>query len=169
MIRHILLAGIAAAMIAVLSLSKLPWSVTDRPVIEDIGPLRTGVDYFRLEGLLGYTGVVLPRPEAAPRGNGVMRFGYSYREFVLLRMPFFASRELGLVVYRDLPTGYQLMPLEGDHAQDLFDQTRVKAPVDYRFAWWRHIWGWGFFVALGIWYWLQRRADERRRDAAGII
>jgi hypothetical protein len=165
---QIILGLLAAALGAVLFLSDRPWGMTGSYRIAKIATLP---DDPRLAPVRRYTQIgsgALPyigREAPPPQGSRPpLRLGWAYREFSAFRMPFWASSEWGMVTYYDAPWGRQfavIMPGQ----KPLLDQL-AGAPVtqNYRFPWYRYLWGWLFVVGLGIWTVVKRREVRKAEE-----
>lgn len=97
-------------------------------------------------------------------------FGYGYREFRLLWMPFLAWPDGGWVFFSRTSTGqYSLAPameIEMMRVERMLGRDPRKA---YSFNPLWHMWGWLSLIPL-IFAWRRyRRWDDARREAAGMM
>lgn len=109
------------------------------------------------------------RPALADNDQPKVQLGYSIHEYVALAMPFFATKQVGYVLYIDSGSNMYLAPLDDDGLK-LFQQ-QVGAPVGegYSLHWWSHMWGLiplGCLIALIV---LEIRRARRKRLASGIL
>lgn len=106
-----------------------------------------------------------------PDGRTVtLDLGWSYREFSAFWMPFAAWKELGLVFYSRGPDGVtNLAPVTDRELEAIRLLTARDYEREFRFPYWRYFWGWipvlGIIaLVLGL-----RRAEAKRREAAGFM
>jgi hypothetical protein len=165
---RVILLVLAAGAVAVFMLSPRGWSMTDIPRIEALAALP---DTEKVGNVLSGldTGIVLPylpgeaRARSESSTPAVLRIGILYREVSLMKMPFWAYRDGGLVAYRALPSGYSAAPVPPEQVAAL-EAAAGQVYSGRRFALWQHLWGWLFGLGFLSWWFVARR-EEARRDA----
>ena len=97
-----------------------------------------------------------------------LHFGYSIREGAAIGLPFTATTEHGHVLYYETPHEYVIAPITDDYLRQV--KVPMAKPLDAGdYAYWPHLWGWLFVLALiGIGA-FELGAQRRRRDALGMI
>lgn len=170
MIHKIALALLVLAYAGIAYVSNRPWNLANQPGIDRVALLPPRADQAKLRSFLDYSGYILPHPPVAagPAGAPAM-LGYSYREVSVLRLPFFAYADQGIVLYRDLPDHYQAVPLDADYRALLEKEAGAPLGRDYSFPFWRYLWGWLFAAGLILCVVLEQRAVSRRREALGLM
>jgi hypothetical protein len=169
---RVILLLLAAGIAAVLLLSPRSWSMVNTPRIQEVAilPETTAVD-TALEGI--YPAMVLPYfpGEAGARAAASLtrqrdhRLGIAYREVGLMKMPFWAYEEGGLVAYRELPQGYSVEPLGPEEVAALEAATGQKYSTRHLILW-PHLWGWLFAVGFLLWWFVANREEARRAAKA---
>ena len=172
MVPRIFLAALVLCAALAFYVSKRDWSATSMPRIEQVdvipdGPRTADVrEYTEIgSGILPY---MSRETRPAPGVRPPLKLGWSYREFGLLGMPFWASKELGFVTYVETPEGLQFAVLMPEQVK-LLEELTGKTYSDYSFPLYRHAWGWLFVLAFLVWLWLNRRAEAKWREETGII
>ena len=166
--RHWLLALSAVAFAAVFLKSPLPWSLTNTPGFDRIAAVPAAAQK-PMRIWLDERGVKLPWPGLPEAEQPLLTLGYAHREVVALKAPFAAYGDPGLVLYDGRGKWGPPVPLDDEAATELRRLSGRALDADYSFPLWRYLWGWLLFVPLALWFWLQRRAEQRRADAAGIM
>ncbi|MDF0489702.1 hypothetical protein PX554_16330 [Sphingomonas sp. H39-1-10] len=156
--------------------------VTDRPVV--IGsralvlpgasiPVSAAPKGY-VEALDQY-GVHLPKQghapalaERAPLTVERLRFGYSIVETSILGAPYWYRKDDGYVVYYETLREYVYAPVTDDYMRKV-GLPGPKPLSRQSFAWWEHVWGWVFPLALAGWGLFEIGAARRRREAEGLI
>lgn len=175
MIRHGLLVLAALGLLAAMVLGGREWHATSMPRIAKVADLPAGTDQEKLERFLSY-GAFLPKgripddvrymPQVIEPGAPML--GWSFREFDLMALPFWAKQEMGYVLYREGANGYQVVPLDKDYLDLLAKETGGKHLEEgYIFPIWLYVWGWGIVLLVPAWIILQIRGERKRREAAG--
>ncbi|THD34850.1 MAG: hypothetical protein E7773_14435 [Sphingomonas sp.] len=176
---------LVAVFLAAQGLSDRPQLPLYRPWVDHVADLPATADRDRYtdyvyEGTASFpTGRRLTLTRLADRAkpssvgdwyrNNPTRLGYSIKEFVVLSMPFFATKDYGYTLYVDGDSTMFFYPLDDDMLHKLREE--VKAPVGegFTFRWWNHMWGWIPLLALvGIVVLEVRRAVIKRRQS-GIL
>jgi hypothetical protein len=168
---RLILLLLAAAIVAVFLLSPRSWSMKDTPRVVEVATLPEAAGDQVLAGV--YPNMVLPYLEGEAEARMIAstvrqrdrRIGYVYREVSLLKMPFWAYEDGGLVVYRELPAGYSIAPVTPDQVAAL------EAATGKRFSGhgpslWRHLWGWLFAAGFVLWWFVAGHEESRRREVA---
>ena len=93
------------------------------------------------------------------------RIGYAYRELSIMKMPLWAYEDGGIVVYRELPSGYSVEPVAPEQVTAL-ERATGQTYSSHRLALWAHLWGWLFAVGFSLWWFVARRDEERRAERA---
>ena len=173
---RIFLSLLAVAMAAVLLLSERPWGLTSSPRVEEVAILP---DDPRLEPVRRYTqwgSGMLPyvserARKAAANEIPPLKLGWTYREWNMLGMPFYASAEPyggnGFVTYLELTGGIKVAVINDDQMALLEELAGRSLSEGYSFAWYRHVWGWLFVIGLLVWHWLSSR-EIKRAEAAEL-
>lgn len=175
MIRHGLLVLAALGLLAGMVLGGREWHGTSMPRIAKVADLPPGTDTAKLENFLRF-GAFLPKgrmpddvrymPQVVDPGPPML--GWSFREFDLMALPFWATKEMGFVLYREGANGYQVVPLDKDYLDLLAQETGGKHLEEgYFFPVWRYTWGWAIVALVLAWIVLQFRAEWKRRDESG--
>lgn len=172
---RLVLAALALGLGLVLVLSQRPWAATSMPRLYEIAVLPDTPEAEAATGAAEF-GIVIPyrrdqAPGAADSGpsRSASKLGFSYREVSLAKMPFWAHRELGFVKYSERPDGYHAEPLAAEQMDRLAAVIGRDLTRSYAFPVWRHLWGWLFAAALGLWFFLQHRARAKWLEEQGII
>ena len=175
MIPRIFLAALALCAGLVMLVSERPWSATSMPRIDEVAVVPDGPKTASVREYTEYGSGVLPymerqaRPAPGPDSERPVKLGWSYREFGVLRMPFWASKELGFVTYIETPEGLRFSVMVPEQVALLEKLTGQKYSARYSFPWHRHLWGWLFVLAFLAWLVLNRRAEAKWREESGII
>ena len=166
---RVILLLLAAGAVAVFMLSPRSWSMANTPRIEEVATLPENA---AVETALAdtYPNMVLPylpgeaqtRAVAALQRQRDRRVGYAYREVSIMKMPLWAYGDGGLVVYRELPQGYSVEPIEPEQVSAL-ERATGTAYSTHRLTLWPHLWGWLFAAGFILWWFLAQR------DAAGRV
>jgi hypothetical protein len=109
-----------------------------------------------------------PSPNPIPVEIDTLHFGYSIVETSILGAPYWLGKDDGYVVYYEMPDEFVYAPVTDDYLR----QVKLPGPKplsSQSFAWWAHVWGWVFPLALGGWGWFEIGAMRRRREALGLI
>ncbi|MBX3562430.1 MAG: hypothetical protein KF780_11540 [Sphingomonas sp.] len=164
-----LLALIALAFAAIALLSDRPWNAATSYRIVEIAALP---DDPRLAQLRRYTEIgsgaiaYLPGEERpAMRAPQPLKIGWAYSEFSLLKLPFWASGEIGLVTYLETPTWRHFAIISPGQRPLLDELIGSEIVAENGFRWYRHVWGWLFVAAMLLWTWLRHREDLAREEA----
>ena len=175
MIPRLFLAAFALCVGLVLIVSDRPWSATSMPRIDEVAVIPDGPKTESVREYTEYGSGVLPfmereaRPSPGPDSERPIKLGWSYRELGLLRMPFWASKELGFVTYIETPEGLRFSVMVPEQLALLEQMTGQKYSDRYTFPWHEHLWGWLFVLAFLAWLVLNRRAEAKWRAETGII
>ena len=161
---------------AVFILSGRPFFPANTPRVHEIALLPEGQTMAEIRAYGGYGSALLPynakeQAQRAPReydyeGRAPVRIGWSFREVSFLKLPLWAYKEHGVVVFADTPAGFRITLLQDDQ----FDRLKAQVGQDYRrsaFPYWRFMWGWlvvAGFIAIPL---LQLREHARWREAEG--
>lgn len=167
---------LALAFAIVFFVSDREWGLTSMPRVEtiDVLPDRPELAQVRFytemgSGVLPYTsreGSRRAAADAQPRPP--LKIGFAYREISILRLPFWAHEEGGIVTFFEMPNGYQVALINADQLR-LLERISGRGYSGFSFPLWRHLWGWLFVLGLLGWYLLHRRAEARWREETGII
>ena len=151
------------------------WVIAGDPLPEGVGPpnFRDSIDGFGLHIMkIGHPSMLdqqlrlMKRAPAAP-GPSPLRFGYSILETDILGMPFVPRSEYGHVIYYETPEEFVIAPATDDYLKQI--RIPSKPLSAWNFAWWRHLWGWLFVIALLGIAWFELGALRRKREALGLI
>lgn len=168
MIARIFLAVLVVAVAAVLFLSDRPWHLSSTPRVDEVAlvPDTSGLADVRRYTEVGLAQLPYMARQARPgTARPPLKLGWSYRELSLLRMPFWASNEVGYVTYLEFPDHIRIAMLSPAQISRLEQQTGHRFTQDYSFPWHRHLWGWLLFVGLIIWTLLWRREANLAEEA----
>ena len=169
------LAAFALCVGLVLIVSERPWSATSMPRIDEVAVIPDNAKTAQVREYTEYGSGILPympreaRPGPGPDSERPIKLGWSYREFSLLRMPFWASKELGFVTYIETPEGLRFSVMVPEQLALLEQLTGETYSKRYSFPWHSHLWGWLFVLAFLTWLALNRRAEAKWRAESGII
>lgn len=106
--------------------------------------------------------------ERAPLGVERLHFGYSIVETSILGAPYWYASDDGYVIYYETLREYVYAPVTDAYMR----QVKLPGPTPLSrqsFAWWRHVWGWIFPLALAGWGLFEIGATRRKREAEGLI
>ena len=160
--RHILLAALAIGMAVAFYLSPRGYMLTNMPRVALVEELPAQTDAAKLRRFLDYSAILLPRAERNAQTVRVRpALGFSYRELSILRVPLLAYPDQGYVLYVEGPKQVQMVPLDADYLKLLEAEAGQPLASGYRFPWWKHVWGWSFFIGFMAWWVLQVRVDRR--------
>lgn len=132
------------------------------PDVPELADIRRNVEIG--SGFLPHMGLVCCY--AKDPSTQTARIGWIYEEQGFLGMPFFASDiSTGPTLYIDIGSGYRIAGISREQIGRL--ETAVGSPdvTDYRFAWYRQVWG-GPFALLTLFAGLMWFRDRRRREEA---
>lgn len=167
---------LALAMAAVLFLSDRPWGLTSSPRVAEVAVLP---DDSRLAAVRRYTQwgsglipYVSERAKAAAMSpHPPLKLGWTYREWNMLGMPFYARAEPyggnGFVTYLELSGGIKLAVINDDQMALLEGLSRRSLDEGYDFKWYEHVWGWLFVIGILVWHLLSSR-EIKRAEAAEL-
>lgn len=161
---RIMLALLAAGVAAVMVFSSRSWSMLDSPQVVALAPLSPSAAVERIldendsRALLpyGHAAAGAPPAEALARGRSL---GFAYRDVSLLKMAFWSYADPGFVAVQAGPEGYEVEPLTLDQVKRI-DAVLGTHAADYRFPFWRNLWGWLFVAGFLLWFVVQRRAES---------
>jgi hypothetical protein len=165
---RVLLAILVLGTLLAMILSGRPWRGYSMPRVEQIAALPDSPQLAPVRryteigsGLFPYIGG--PRPDRNGR-RPELKLGFAYEEQGILGMPYWVSDEYGLVTYLETEPGIQFAMI-GPGQRPLLDGM-LGRPVtqQYRFRWYRHLWGWLFPLAFLIWIFLWRREDQQEEQ-----
>lgn len=165
---RVVAALLVAATLAVLIFSGRPWRGYNMPRVTEIATLP---DDERLVPVRRYTEIGSaffpyiggPRPELAAERQP-LKLGYAYLEYGILGMPYAVGEEYGLVTYIEEPSGVQVAAITPGQQPLLDELAGRRLSQDYRFAWYRYVWGWLFAFSFALWIWLWRREDRQEEQ-----
>lgn len=165
---RIVLAILIGFVAASMAFSGRPWRGYSAYYVHEIRTLPDGpaLEMARRISRLG----IFPSVEGAPAidhgpASEPVKLGWSYVEYGILGMPYWARTEVGLVAFRETDEGIRFGQIEPERIPLLEQAGAGEIPRDYGFPWYRYIWGWLFFPLFGLWLWLWRKED-RVREAA---
>ncbi|URW76067.1 hypothetical protein M9980_02210 [Sphingomonas donggukensis] len=144
--------------------------VANRPAVSDVAALPPAV-HAKMTRFLDAQAILLPEPfpRRADPQPGAPRLGYGYREVAFFKLPLFAYRDLGFVLYDSDGARQRLVPLDEGYLKLLEKEAGMPLARGYVFPVWWHLWGWLVIAALAasLVSWLREQDDKRM--AAGII
>jgi hypothetical protein len=163
---RIMLALLAAGVAAVMVFSTRSWSMLDSPQVVVLAPLRPAPAVEQILGEndsravlpYGHAAAAAPPAEAAGRS-----LGFAYRDVSLLKMAFWSYADPGFVAVQSGADGYEVEPLTLDQVKRI-DAAIGTHAADYRFPFWRNLWGWLFVAGFLLWFIVQRRAETEAED-----
>lgn len=171
MIRLIFLGLIVAAYAAACVVSPHGFWMSNIPRVEkiaDIPPSLLPEDADQ-RVRFGSIQIATRRPDL-PSSPSKTMLGYSYRNFEVLKLPFAAYEDQGVVMYAESRKLLLVVPLD-DAEKAALEKGGIKVG-GYHFAWWKFAWGWLFAAALGVWLifqyrheYLVRKRIEREQEA----
>ena len=166
---RIVLLILALAMATILTFSDRPWGLTSSPRLDEIAVLPDDPRLAQLrrdiqwgDSLYPY---VSPRAQAeAALSPPRLKFGWTYREWNMLGMPFAAYAESGFAAFLEMRGGTKLALLD-EKGRALIAEVLGRDPASgYAFGWYRHLWGW--LIVLGLAFWQVLSSLEIRRATA---
>jgi len=113
----------------------------------------------------GVRAIVQSAPLAPPDR---LHFGYSIIETSIFGAPYGFGKDDGYVVYYETLREFVYAPVNEDYMR----KVGLPGPMplsSQSFAWWRHVWGWVFPLALTGWGWFELGAARRKRAVEGLI
>lgn len=172
---RILLALLAAGVAAVLIFSPRSWSMLDEPQVVLLGSLPHSL---AVEQVLDENDsrALLPYPRRAGQSGAApaelvaagRSIGFAYREVSLLKMAFWSYADPGFVAVEAGAEGYAIEPLTREQVKRL-DAAAGTHATDYRYPFWRNLWGWLFAIAFIVWFVLQRRAEAQSEEEGEAV
>ena len=147
---------LAAAMAAILILSDRPWGLTSSPRIDEIAVLPDDPRLAQLRRDIQWGDSLYPYRSAraqaeATRSPPKLKFGWTYREWNILGMPFAAYAESGFAAFLEMRGGTRLALLD-EEGRALIEEVTGRDPAaGYAFGWYRHLWGWLIVLGLALW------------------
>jgi hypothetical protein len=181
MISRILISLIGVAMVAILALGDRPFGLTSSPRIDEIAALPDDPRLAELRRQIQWGDSLYPyvspkAREKAAASPPKLKFGWTYREWNMLGMPFAAYAESGFAAYLEMRNGVRLALIDDD-SRPLIGEVIGRDPTaGYAFPWHRHVWGWLIVLALAVWQLVAmsenrkiRRKAEAKEEAPAAI
>ncbi len=157
---------VALAMIAILILTDRPLGLTSNPRIDEIAVLPDDPRLAELRRQIQWGDSLYPYISAKAQKEAAtnptkLKFGWTYREWNMLGMPFAAYPESGFAAYIEMRGGVKLALID-EQNESLIEEVVGSDPAEgYAFPWHLHIWGW--LIALGLAVWQVLSLMEIRR------
>ena len=154
---RILIGLIAIAMAAILFLSDRPWGLTSSPRIDEIAVFPEDPRLNELRRQIQWGDSLYPyvtpkaQAEAAAAGPPRLKYGWTYREWNILGMPFAAYAESGFAAFMEMRGGVKLALIDEDSRGLIEEVTGGDPGAGYQFPWLNHVWGWLIVLALAVW------------------
>ena len=167
---RIVLGLLAVAMAFILILSERPFGLTSSPRLDEIAVLPDDPRLAELRRQIQWGDSLYPyvSPKAqaeAAQAPTRLKFGWTYREWSMLGMPFAAYAESGFAAYLEMRGGIKLALIDEDLRGLIEQVTGRDLEADYDFPWYRHIWGWLIVAVLAVWQVLSLREIKRAKKA----
>ncbi|MGZ8998708.1 MAG: hypothetical protein ACXW2T_07630, partial [Allosphingosinicella sp.] len=153
---RIVIGLVALAMAAILFLSERPWGLTSNPRVDEIAVLPDDPRLSELRRQIQWGDSLYPyvsskaqaeAAAAAPR----LKYGWTYREWNMLGMPFAAYEESGFAAFVEMRGGLKLALIDDD-SRALIEAVVGRDPAaGYAFPWLKHVWGWLIVFGLALW------------------
>ena len=164
------------ALVAAVFLGGRPKLPADTPRLEVVEQLPDTPKLAQVRRYTEYGSGILPYNARERRDREKRRWterqplqlGYSYREISFFGLPIWAYREYGLVTFVEVPSGFNIAILRPQQVELLRELTG-KDFSNYRFALWKHLWGWLFPIGFIGALLLLLREDAKRREAEGVV
>ena len=170
---RIIISLVALGMAAILFISNRPWGLTSNPRMDEIAVLP---DDPRLNGLkrqIQWGDSLYPyiSPKAKAEASAVrprLKYGWTYREWNMLGMPFAAYPESGFAAFMEMRGGIKLA-LVDEETRNLIEAVAGRdLSSGYEFPWARHVWGWLIVLAVGVWQIFSLIEIRRAKESAKV-
>jgi hypothetical protein len=168
---RIVLIILAVAVAGILILSDRPYALTSNPRVDEIlllpddprlEPLRREIQW----GDSLYPYISATAQARAAESPPKLKFGWTYREWNMLSMPFAAYGESGFAAFLEMRGGIKLA-LADEETRRLIEEVIGRDPTSgYAFPWYRHIWGWLIIAGLALWQLLSLSEIARAKKVA---
>ena len=164
------IALVGLAMVAILFWSDRPLGLTSNPRIDEIAVLSDDPRLADLRRQIQWGDSLYPYISAKAQARAPkpprLKFGWTYREWNMLSMPFAAYDEAGFAAFLEMRGGIKLA-LADEETRRLIEEVIGRDPTTgYAFPWYRHIWGWLIVVGLALWQVLSLSEIARAKKAA---
>lgn len=174
MIRMIALGLIVAAYAVTCVVSPYGFWMKDSPKVEAVAELPDaaipGDIRWRFDKGLQ---VRIDRPDL-PLAASRAKLGWAYRNFELLKLPFYPYAGQGWVLYSESRNYLQMIPLDDAAVANLNAVAGRDLTAGFTFQSWRYLWGWVFVALFAVWLVFQFRHEavvrkrERERELEGV-
>ena len=160
---------VALAMVAVMILTDRPLGLTSNPRIDEIEVLPDDPRLAELRRQIQWGDSLYPyisaKAQTAADATDV-KFGWTYREWNMLGMPFAAFPESGFAAYIEMRGGVKLALID-EQNEGLIEEVIGRDPASgYVFPWHLHIWGWLIVLAIAVWQVLSLTEIRRAKRQA---
>ena len=162
---------VALAMVFILFLTDRPLGLTSNPRIDEIAVLPDDPRLAELRRQIQWGDSLYPyisaKAQAAANSKN-LKFGWTYREWNMLGMPFAAYPESGFAAYIEMRSGVKLALIDEQNA-GLIEEVIGRDPAaGYIFPWHLHIWGWLIVLGLAVWQVLSLIEIKRAKREAEV-